>query len=128
MSSLVVLCLSPYNRFVLLPHNEPVPLWASVGYVQTISNDVVQVSPGATPSLSRMSSFRTRSLLMLPQIHRSMYILTTLSCWTCRLLVDQHSAPYNMAGQILLNPTDTSSLSPDISYKFCILVYIVLGV
>ena len=57
-------------------------------------------STGATPSLSRMSSFRIWSLLVLPQIHRSMRISTTLSCWTCRLLVDQHSAPYNMAGRI----------------------------
>jgi hypothetical protein len=37
-------------------------------------------STGATPSLSCMSSFRTRSLLVLPQIHRSMRISTTLSC------------------------------------------------
>jgi hypothetical protein len=44
-------------------------------------------STGATPSLSRMSSFRTRSLLVWPQIHHSMRISVTLSCWTCRLLV-----------------------------------------
>jgi hypothetical protein len=29
-----------------------------------------------------------------------MRILATLSCWTCRLLVGQHSAPYNMVDQI----------------------------
>jgi hypothetical protein len=57
-------------------------------------------STSATPSLSRMSSFRTQSLLVWTQIHRSMHISTTLSCWTCSLLVDQHFAPYNMAGQI----------------------------
>jgi hypothetical protein len=44
-------------------------------------------STGATPSLSRMSSFRTRSLLLWPQIHRSIRISATLSCWTCCLLV-----------------------------------------
>jgi hypothetical protein len=44
MSSLVVLCLSSYYRFVLLPHYELVPLRASVAYAQTISNDVVRVS------------------------------------------------------------------------------------
>jgi hypothetical protein len=43
-------------------------------------------STGATLNLSRMSSFRTRSLLLLPQIHRSMRISATFSCWTCRLL------------------------------------------
>jgi hypothetical protein len=57
-------------------------------------------STGATPSLSRMSSFQTRSLLVFPQIHRSMRISATLSCWTCRLLVGQYSAPYNMTGRI----------------------------
>jgi hypothetical protein len=57
-------------------------------------------SIGATPSLSRMSSFRTRSLLVWPQIHRSMCISATLSCWTCHLLVGQHPAPYNIAGRI----------------------------
>jgi hypothetical protein len=57
-------------------------------------------STGATPSLSRMSSFQTRSLLVLPQIYRSMCISATLSCWTCRLLVGQYSAPYNMTGWI----------------------------
>jgi hypothetical protein len=49
-----------------------------------------------------MSSFRTRSLLVWPQIHCSMRISTALSCYTCRLLVDQHSAPYNMVGQIVV--------------------------
>jgi hypothetical protein len=57
-------------------------------------------STGATPNLSRMSSFRTRSLLVLPQIHRSIRISATLSCWTCRLLVGQYYASYNMTGQI----------------------------
>jgi hypothetical protein len=55
-------------------------------------------STGITPNLSHMSSFRTQSLLVLPQIHRSMHISATLSCWTCHLLIGQHSAPYNIAG------------------------------
>jgi hypothetical protein len=55
------------------------------------------------PSFSHMSSFRTRSLLGLPQIHRSMHISTTLSCWTCCLLVDLYSASYNIAGRIVLS-------------------------
>jgi hypothetical protein len=44
MSSLVFLCLSSHYRFVLLPHYKSVPTRASVGYVQTISNDVAQAS------------------------------------------------------------------------------------
>ncbi|AQK82681.1 hypothetical protein ZEAMMB73_Zm00001d021742 [Zea mays] len=57
-------------------------------------------SIGATPTLSRMSSFRTRSLLVWPHIQRNIRISATHSCWTCRLLVGQHSAPYNIAGRI----------------------------
>jgi hypothetical protein len=51
MSSLVILCLSSYYRFVLLPHYELVPLWASVTYVQTISSDIAQSSPQLVPPL-----------------------------------------------------------------------------
>jgi hypothetical protein len=57
-------------------------------------------STGATPSLSHMSSFWTRSLLVWSQIHRNMRISATLSCWIYRLLIGQHSAPYNMTDQI----------------------------
>jgi hypothetical protein len=45
MSSLVVICLSSYYRFVLLTHYELVPSWVSVAYVQTISSDVARASP-----------------------------------------------------------------------------------
>jgi hypothetical protein len=51
MSSLVVLCLSSHYRFVLLPHYELVPPWASVGYIQTTSSDVAQASPQLVPPL-----------------------------------------------------------------------------
>jgi hypothetical protein len=51
MSSLVVLCLSSYYRFILLPHYELVPLWASVAYVQTISSDVARAFPQLVPPL-----------------------------------------------------------------------------
>jgi hypothetical protein len=50
MSSLVVLCLSSYYRFVLLPYYELVSLWASVAYVQIILNDVARASPQLVPS------------------------------------------------------------------------------
>jgi hypothetical protein len=49
MSSLVVLCLSSHYRIVLLPHYELVHPPASVGYVQTISNDVARASPRLVP-------------------------------------------------------------------------------
>ena len=52
-------------------------------------------SIGATPTLSRIASFRTLSLLVCPQNHRNIRISATLSCWTCRLFVGQYSAPYN---------------------------------
>jgi len=57
-------------------------------------------SIGATPTLSRITSFRTLSLLVCLQDHRNIRISATLSCWTCRLFVGQHSAPYNIAGRI----------------------------
>jgi hypothetical protein len=55
MSSLVVIFLSSHYRFVLLPHYELVPRRDSVGYVQTISSDIAQVSPQLiTPLVSRV--------------------------------------------------------------------------
>jgi hypothetical protein len=41
--------LSSHYRLVLLPHYELVPLPASVGYIQTISNDVARASPRLVP-------------------------------------------------------------------------------
>jgi hypothetical protein len=51
MSSLVVLCLSCYYRFILLPHYELVPSRDFVAYVQTISSDVARASPQLVPPL-----------------------------------------------------------------------------
>jgi hypothetical protein len=51
MSSLVVLCLSSYYRFILLPHYELVHPRASVAYVQTVSSDVARASPQLVPPL-----------------------------------------------------------------------------
>jgi hypothetical protein len=44
MSSLIVMYIFFYYRFVLLPHYKLVPLQASVGYVQTILNYIVRAS------------------------------------------------------------------------------------
>ena len=66
----------------------------------------------ATPNLSRISLFQTRSLLVRPQIQRNIRISATLICWTCRLFVGQHSAPYNIAGLIAV-------------YKTCLLASVV---
>ena len=57
-------------------------------------------SISATPTLSRIASFWTLSLLVCPQNHRNqnhrnIRISATLSCCTCRLFVGQHSTPYN---------------------------------
>jgi hypothetical protein len=49
MLSLVFFCLSSHYRFDLLPRYEPMSPRASVGYVQTISNDVAQASPRPVP-------------------------------------------------------------------------------
>ena len=57
-------------------------------------------SIGATPTLSRITLFRTLSLLVCPQNHRNIHISAILSCWICRLFVGHHSAPYNIAGRI----------------------------
>jgi hypothetical protein len=83
----------------------PLRIGASTGLRWTCPNHLKRCctsfsSTDTTPSLSRMSSFWTRSLLVWPQIYRSMRISATLSCWICRLLVGQHSTPYNMAGRI----------------------------
>jgi hypothetical protein len=47
--SLVVIWLSSHYRIVLLSHYEPMPPSVSVGYVQTISNDVARGSPRLVP-------------------------------------------------------------------------------
>jgi hypothetical protein len=65
MSSLVVLCLSSYYWFVLLPHYELVPPRDSVACPNHLKRYCMSFSSTcATPSLSRMSSFWTQSLLM----------------------------------------------------------------
>jgi hypothetical protein len=51
VSSLIVLCLSSYYRFVLLLHYELVPPRASIVYVQTISNDIAWASPQLVPHI-----------------------------------------------------------------------------
>jgi hypothetical protein len=95
--------------FFSLPNRLITLLWtdASIGLRWICPNHLKQYctsfsSIDVTPSLSRMSAFQTRSLLVLPQIHCSMCISAMLSCWTCRLLVGQHSAPYNMVGRIVI--------------------------
>jgi hypothetical protein len=104
MSSLIVLCFSSHYRIVLLPHYESVSPPASVQYVQTISNDVARASTRlGPPQVSHVYHHSGPDLfLCCHKIHRSMRISATLSCWTCRLLVGQHSAPYNMADRITI--------------------------
>jgi hypothetical protein len=44
MLILVIVCLSSYYRFVLLPHYELMPPRTSVAYVQIISSDIARAS------------------------------------------------------------------------------------
>ena len=53
-------------------------------------------SIGDNPTLSRITSFRTLSLLVCPQNHRNIRISATLSCWTCRLLKVQLNNQYKI--------------------------------
>jgi hypothetical protein len=65
MSNLIFLCLSSHYRFILLPHYEPAPLRASVGYVQTILNDVTQASPRLVPPIISRVCHRSGHYLFL---------------------------------------------------------------
>jgi hypothetical protein len=65
MSCLVILYLSSHYQFVLLPHYKPVPLRASVVYVQTISSDVARASPPLVPPLVSHVCHRFRPDLFL---------------------------------------------------------------
>jgi hypothetical protein len=65
MSSLVVLYLSSYYQFILLPHYELVPLRASVAYVQTISSDVARASPQLVLPLVSHVCHRSRPDILL---------------------------------------------------------------
>jgi hypothetical protein len=70
--------------------------------VQTISSDVARASPQLmSPLVSRVCHRSGFDLFLCG--HKSIVACASqlpLSCWTCRLLVGQHSAPYNMAGRI----------------------------
>jgi hypothetical protein len=65
MLSFVILCLSSHYRFMLLSHYELVPPWDSVGYVQTISNDVARAFSQLVPPLVSRICHRSRPDLFL---------------------------------------------------------------
>jgi hypothetical protein len=65
MSSLIVICLSSYYWFVLLPHYELVPPRAFVAYVQTISSDIARASPQLVSPLVSHVCHRSESDLFL---------------------------------------------------------------
>jgi hypothetical protein len=88
MLSLVVLCLSCYYRFVLLPYYELVPSRASVVYVQTISNDVARASPQLVPPLVSHVCHRSEPDLFLCG-HKSI-----VACASQLRLVVGHVASY----------------------------------
>jgi hypothetical protein len=89
-------------KFVLLLHYELVSPWATVGYVQTISSDVARASHQLVSPLVFRVCHRSRPDLFLCG-HKSIVACAfsaILSCWTCRLLIGQHSALYNISGRI----------------------------
>jgi hypothetical protein len=93
----------------------PLQIGASVGIRWICPNHLKRYctslsSTDATPSLSCMSSFWTRFLLVWPQIYRSMHISATLSCWIYHILIDQYYSPWNM--------TDLTQLILDAKYFF----------
>jgi hypothetical protein len=98
MSSLVVFCLSSYYRFILLPHYELMLPRASITYVQTILSDVARGSPQLVPPLVSHVCHRFGPDLFLCG-HKSI-IAYTFQLLICHLLVDQHSALYNMTDRI----------------------------
>jgi hypothetical protein len=92
----------PLHLFTLLSHFM-VPLRSPVDMskpFKSVLNNLFLI--GATPSRSYMSSFLTRSNLVCPYIQHNICISATLSSWICRRLVGQHSAPYNIAGLIVV--------------------------
>jgi hypothetical protein len=76
MSSLVLLCLSSHYRIILLPHYEQVPPPASVGYVQTILNDVARATPRLVPPLVSRVCHRSEPDLFLC-CHKSIVACTS---------------------------------------------------
>jgi hypothetical protein len=65
MSSLIVICLSCYYRFVLLPYYESVPPQVSVVYVQTISSNIARASPQLVSPLVSHVCYRSGPDLFL---------------------------------------------------------------
>jgi hypothetical protein len=92
MSSLVFICLFFHYRFVLLPHYEPVPPRASVGYVQIILNDVAQASLRlVSPLISRVCHRFGHDLFLC--CHKSI-----VTCASQLRLVVGHIAFYSFIG------------------------------
>jgi hypothetical protein len=65
VSSLIILYLSSHYWIILLPHYELVSPSDSVGYVQTISNDVARASPRLVPPPVSRVCHRSRPDLFL---------------------------------------------------------------
>jgi hypothetical protein len=98
MLILVIVCLSSYYRFVLLPHYELMPPRASITYVQTILSDVARGSPQLVRPLVSQVCHRFGPDLFLCG-YKSI-IACTFQLLICHILVGQHSAPYNITDRI----------------------------
>jgi hypothetical protein len=89
MSSLVVICISSYYRFILLPHYKLVPPQASVAYVQTITSDVARASPQLEPPLVSHICHRSGPDLFLC-CHKSIVACASQLCLVVGLIVSYY--------------------------------------
>jgi hypothetical protein len=100
MLSIVVLCLSSHYLFVLLLHYEPVPPLDMSKPSQTMLHEL----------LFDWCQPQSLAYVIVPDPISSCVAInpsqhahhSSFSCWTCHLLVGQYSAPYNMAGRIVV--------------------------
>ena len=76
---------------------------ACTEYAQTISDDIGQASPQSVlPQIYLVYHHSRLGPFLRGHISTS---TCAPNCWTCRLLVGQHSAPYNIAGRTAIHYT-----------------------
>jgi hypothetical protein len=114
--NLIFLFLSSYYYRTLGSHYILAPLEVSVGHVQTISTDVGQTFLQLVLPLAYDVGQAFLQLVLPLAYHvyhhfrldpflygqHNIHNSTTLICWTYRLFVGQHSAPYNITSLIVV--------------------------
>ena len=77
--------------------------WSTLGVSKPCKSISLNLSSiGATFTISRICSFLILYFQVLPQIHLSICISSTLIFCTFCFLVAQHSLPYNMVGLMVI--------------------------